>query len=204
MSLICTGTCVTAPNVPESYYDCNSEYVRKYGASKFVLQTCDSSWTSILDTTEWTTKITADDIASSPPGILTIGEPSSDVFRRNGCGRETLGQLTYTIDYETYEAAADLDDWAYFNTLFNNAHLYRIMFLDCNGIFHLENEWVAEIASGAPATIAGNNPGFEFSVTQAPVQIEGDSGLSKWKMQFTVKTTKIMGMALIPGVPALL
>lgn len=204
MSLICTGTCVTAPNVPASYYDCNSEYLRKFGASKFILQTCDTAWTDILSTSEWSTKIASSDIAASPPGILTIGEPSSDVFVRNGCGRESLGQLTYVITYETYEANAGLTDWSYFNTLFSSAHLYRIMLLDCNGIFHLENDWVAEIAAGTPATIAGTQPGFEFSVTKAPHQIDGDFGNAKWNMEFTIKTPKLIGMALLPGVPALL
>jgi hypothetical protein len=202
MSLICSTACGDV-TVQKSYYDCTDEFVRGFGASHFILLDCAEEFTDILDPTEWAAKITANTVHISPPGILTVGAPTSDVYQRNGCGRESLGRLTYQVDFQTYEAEADLGDWRYWNFLFRRAHQLKIILLDCEGNFYMDNNWAAAILIGsAPLTIAGESPGYDFSVTVAPHIAEGEADKAQWVTQFQIKTPDLMGMALLPGVAA--
>jgi hypothetical protein len=204
MSLICSTSCGDAPNLLASYYDCEAEKTRQFGASKFILEKCDNVWTDVLDTTEWTTKITAGDVAVSPPGVLTIGEPTIENITVDGCESTRLGRMIFPVTFETYFVESDLSDWAYWRNLLRNHNFYRMMILDCEEIFRVESNWAVEIAAGSPATVAGEVPGYKFNITSAPHEIEGDARKTKWKIEFEIITRDVLGMAYIPGVPALL
>lgn len=202
MSLLCGTSCGTPANAPSRFDDCAQDVLREFGANHFVLQTCDSAWTDILDTTEWATKIAANDLAISPAGILTINAPTQEQFELEGCGREAIGKLTYTVDFVTYQTEDDHADWTYFHTLFQSSRSWRIMFVDCNQVWMTDADWAAAvIAAGGvgPVTIAGETPGFEFSVIQAPRWEAGESDYGRWAMQFQIEIRDIIGHCNIPG-----
>lgn len=205
MGLLCTTTCGTPPKLSLNYWDCTDENFREAGANHFILHTCNVAWTDLLNPTEWTTKATAGDVEISMPGIVTINEPEFTEVQVLGCGDTKVFDITYLIDFETYFADDALTDWTYWSTLFQRSNLYRITFLDCSGAFWMEPDWAVEVRTGAPATIAGSNPGFSFDVTKPPHLVDGDGRLRKWTAQFRVRTgQRIMGQALLPGVAAVL
>lgn len=205
MSILCTTTCGTPPKLTLNYYDCTDEYQRDSGANHFILHTCNVAWTDILATAEWTTKVAAGDVEISMPGILTINEPEFTEVQILGCGDTKVFDISYLIDFETYFADAALADWTYWTTLFQRSSLYRITFLDCEGVFYMEPEWAVEVMAGTPATIAGSNPGFKFDITKPPHLVAGEGRMNKWTTQFRVRTgQRIMGQALLPGVAAVL
>lgn len=204
MALLCPTNCGDPGAIAARYDDCSEDVTREYGFNHFILVKCDYEFTDILDPTEWGAAVTAGDILISPAGTLTIAAPTQDTIEAEGCGRTIPGKLTYQVDFYTYQVAADLSDWAYWNDFFNYYPGWRIMFLDCNGFFYIDNAWPGVIGLGSPATIAGETPGMEFSVTQPPRWEAGDGRLGRWAVQFEIKTKKIMGVAALPGVPAVL
>lgn len=205
MSLLCTTSCGTPPKLSQGYYDCTAEQFRTAGANQFILHTCNVAWTDLLDTAEWTTKVAAGDVEASMPGILTINEPEFTEVPMLGCGDTKIFDITYLIDYETYFADDTLDDWAYWTSTFQRSSLYRIIFLDCDGVFWMEPDWAVEVKAGTPATIAGEHPGFKFDFTKPPHLVDGEGRMKKWTTQFRVRTgQRIMGQALLPGVQAVL
>lgn len=201
--LLCDTSCGTPANVPEKYNACIDSF-RKFGSKHFVLIGCDVTWTDILDTAEWTTKIGADDLHASPAGILKINEPTVSSFIVEGTGREATGEAEYLIDYETYQTKSDLSDYTYFANIFDNNKSFYIFFLNGSGEWIIQDDWVTEIAGGTPATISTTSPGFEYSISILPAWVEGENGWGKWKMQFKVKKTGIFRAALIPGAEAVL
>lgn len=204
MALLCPTNCGEPGAISARYDDCSQDVLRDYGFNHFIMMKCDYQFVDILDPEEWETAITAGSILLSPAGTLTIGAPTQDTIEAEGCGRTIPGKLTYQVDFYTYQTATDLSDWAWWNSFFTYYNGWRIMLLDCNGIFHLDNDWVAEINAGTPATLSGATPAMEFSVTQPPRWEAGDGDLGRWAVQFEIKTRKIIGQAYLPGVQAIL
>lgn len=192
MSVVCQTPGSTAP----STYFSGSDLIRKYGFNHFILIECDYQFTDILDAAEWTTAVAADSIHISPPGALIMQPPTQTSFVIEGCGRETTGEATFLIDFTTYQdgafTSAVPDSMVYWRDLFDNAAGYNIMFLDCNNKLFVDDGWADAVGGGAPATIANNNPGFVFSISQVPYWSEGQESLGLWTTQFTVKKTGVM------------
>lgn len=209
MAAICPTDCGVQTLI-STYFDCNDR-TRKYGANHFILLKCDYQFTDISDPSEWTAAIVSGDAAISPPGIVTINAPDANAFVIEGCGRELIGEATYTIDFQTYQVGPNTnnvpDDIVYWRNLFSRHASYRIMLVDCNEIFYLDNGWMdAAIAAAGtpPITVSGANPGFEFSITQLPFFGAGEEQFGVWQTQFTIKKIGMMEGFLLPGVVAVL
>ena len=185
---------------PEKYDDGCTDIFRKFGANHLIFLACDYQFTDMLSTAEWIAAIAAGNIHVSPAGMVLPQEATAPSFVVEGCGREATGEVEQLIDFETYQTKADLSDHAYFQELYANSRSFRLMWVDCNGIFYMEQPWAAEAKLIAPATISGSNPGFEFSLTGLPAWVAGEQQRGKWKFQLKIKTAFIPGAALLPGV----
>lgn len=205
MALLCPTACGTASLV-STYFDCTDK-TRKYGGNYFLLIKCDYQFTDITDPTEWQTAVTNGDIAVSPPGSVVVNAPDASSFVIEGCGREIVGEATYTVDFTTYQVGDNTnnvpDDIVYWRDLLDGSPNYRLVLLDCNEIFRMDDGWMDAIITAAgtpPVTISGANPGFEYSVTQIPFFAAGEEQLGVWTTQFTVKKIGMMEGALLPGI----
>ena len=210
MAAICSVACGARPAVPVSFHDNCTDIFRKFGSNHFILIKCDYVFTDVTDPAEWTTAIAADNIHISPAGALVLNEPDNPVVQVEGCGREVVGVNTYTIDFRTYQTGVITDnvpqDVKYWRDLVANVGSYRLLMLDCSEIFTVDDGWMdaVEAAGGGAVALAGQNPGFEFSVSSIPIFVEGDESLGVWTTQFTVKKTGILEAVQLPGVPAVL
>lgn len=200
MSLLCPTGCGSIPVVPDSYFSCIDNFY-EYGSAKIVAQKCDATWTDLLSTSEWTTKMGSDTVHILPPGKVTVSEPTQTTFEVDGEGRKAVGEVTYVVDYETYQFGSSAPAaCVYWQTIFENTQAYRINWITKGGHFAVDKEWATEIAAGAPATLSGKNPGFEFSLTKVPAVVEGEAGKAKWVCQFEIKYTGVIHYVALPGV----
>lgn len=203
MSVICATSC-PGGSVPVEYHEFCDIKKKRHGKTYFALIACDYVFTDITDAAEWDTARGAGSIIVSPPGILDIPVPGLETIEITGCGQESNGEIDYALNYLTYWTADDLSDDDFFDAIFKSASGYRIIWWDCEpGAFALAPDWVTAVkAGGGPIAIANSNPGFEFSVTQVPHQIEGEGNLSQWSMNLSVKTTQMVKRAFLAGVVA--
>jgi hypothetical protein len=200
MSLLCSTTCGTIASPPASYFDCTDEF-REYGANLFALVKCDYQFTDITDATEWNTAITSGDVQISPPGQVLMQAPTQTVTEIEGCRREVVGDIQYTIDFNTLQVAPDLSDYTYWKTLFANAAAYRIIIIHCDGRFMMEDEFIDQANGGTPV-ITGKNPGFEFSVTAVPyIGEQTDLRYEQWITQFRIKRSQATGVIAAAALP---
>lgn len=203
MSVICSTTCGESV-VPAEYHDLCDSKKRRHGYTYFGLIDCTYQFIDILDPDEWETARTAGDIIVSPPGILDIPVPTQASFDATGCGMKLTGLKSYAINFLTYWQHEDLNDFEFFDAIDRGYAGYRLFWWDCRDAFYLDRDWVDAIkawSSGA-LTIAGDSPGFEFSVSQTPWPIEGEEKLSQWSLGLVVETTSMIKAAFLPGVPA--
>ena len=207
MSLLCVDDCsLVLESVPQSYHNpCVGDVLRKFGFKQFIVISCDYQFTDLLDADEWASAAAAGKLGISPEGIITINTPTQDSFVIDGCGREKPSEAILAIDYSTYQTADDLSDYDYWHQIYANSSAYRIIFVDCNGIFWISCEYKDELADGAPVTVSGESPGLDFSMTQFPMPQPGDNAIYQvWSMQFQLKLTDVICAAYLPGVlPAL-
>lgn len=203
MSLLCAEDCLTEiGSIPASYHDiCVGDVLRDFGFKQVIWLRCDYEFTDILDPDEWITARDNGDVGISPEGSITINTPTQPTFVIDGCLREKAGQATIPIDYFTYQTADDLSDFDYWKTINSNAASYRIMLVDCNGIFWVSDNFKAAILLGAPAMVAGESPGLEFSITQLPIPQPGaEPTYQIWSMQFQIKISSVPCVSYLPGV----
>lgn len=197
MSAICSTTCGTS-TLAQQYFNCVDVF-RKSGANEFILMSCSWVPADVTSATDWETAVTANEVHISPPGKLIIQPPTFDLIEIEGCGREVPGELSTLIDFETYQTQEDLSDCDYWSDLFTNFASYRIAFVDCNNSFKLSKAYTDAIKAGN-TTVAGSSPGFVFSVTIPPHELEGDGDYVKWQTQFKIKTTGVLCSVALPGV----
>lgn len=202
ISLLCASSCGAASSdVPANYHDPCAFEVRKYGARQLVWIRCDYVFTDITDDAEWTAAVAADQIGVSPHGIVTLNEPSQNTFQIDGCGTEYVEEAEYDIDFQTYFVDSALLDFDYWKTVFSGFTGYRLMWFDCNGILFLTDNFANEIKTGTPPiAVAGESPGFEFSVTKTPVPIEGEGNLWQWSTQFRIKSINVLCGVYLPDI----
>ena len=201
MSLLCVP-CDVPVQPPQSFEDCIIE-LRKFGASKFALLACNYEFTDITSPAEWEAAIAAGNIAISPSGVLTIGEPEVTNFVITGCGIEAVGELNYPITFTSYSTKLDLSDYDYMIDLFDRSLSLRLIPIDCNSIFNLTPVWSSAVKNQDSESVtasADQSPGFEFSITSPPSWIEGEGSKGQWSMSFSVKTNKPLNGVYLPGV----
>jgi hypothetical protein len=201
MSLLCVP-CDTQASPPVRYQDCEIE-TRKFGFSKFVIIPCDFEFDDVTDPLEWEAGITAEDIGVSPDGILVIAEPDVTSFAATGCGLQLVGEIAYNLTFTTYATKKDLSDHAYWKEFFKNSQQFRIIPIDCNGIFYLSSPFVDFIndqSSSNATAIVGNSAAHEFSVTSPPTWIEGEGGKGQWSVTMQVISSDILTGVYLPGV----
>ena len=204
MSLLCNTNCGTIADVPTSYFECVDQFL-EFGSSKMILHTCDTPFTDVLDADEWADRIVASTTRLMPPGRITVGEPSQTTFEVDGEGRKSVGGVAYTIDYETYQFGADpTDSCVYWQNIFANSNTLRLNWIDKNGYFYVPKDWATEISAGAPATIATESLGYEFSITKIPSIVAGEAGKAKWVCQFEIRPIEVLHFVELPGVASVL
>lgn len=199
MADLCSTTCGTIANVVSSYWDCTDVF-RKCGSNHFILIRCDLQFTDILDPAEWTTRIGENLIHISPPGNFVPQAPTVSPFRVEGCGREVTGVAEYLFDFTTYQTDEGLADYEYWKNLMENSSGYRMILVDCNEIFKLQDDWALAIDGGAPASVSGTTPGFEFSITVPAHEVEGEGEYCVWTTQFKIKKAGGFCARFLPGV----
>lgn len=204
MSVICSSSCGTIQTVPAPFAGCNIN-TRKFGFNRFILFKCDEEWTDILDTDEWTTKLSANLVNVSPKGIISFPTPTLNSVVATGCGQKVPLPTLFQADYTSLDTdPTNLLDFEYYEDLEANFQDYRLAFMDCEDNFYLESNWVDEVTGGAPATVSGETPGFEFSLTQIPHFTDNGDGLFQWNAQFEIEKSGILKAVKLPGVAALL
>ena len=196
--LICIDGCGDNTKPLVQYGGCNIK-TRQFGYSHFVLVACTYQFADILDATELETAVASDDVHISPVGILNIQVPSSTSFVATGCGVEIQGTLEYPATFETYQTDVDLADFTYWVNFFNNSASWSIIPITCDGIFHVTPEYAAATAS-PPATVLDQTPGYQFSVTQAPVWTQGEGKNGKWSVGLKIITNQPFPGIYLPGV----
>lgn len=199
MSDICSTTCGVQADVIASYWDCVDVF-RDCGWKHFVLIRCDWNPADLLDPAEWAAAVAANLVHLSPPGNFIPQAPTVTPFQIEGCGREVTGVAEYLFDFTTYQTDAALADYTYWKDLFANSASYHMIPVDCNRIFHISDDWAAAVTAGAPATVAGTTPGFEFSVTQVPYQAPGEGDYCVWTTQFKIRKAGVFCGRFLPGV----
>jgi hypothetical protein len=193
MSALCTGCTVSA--IPQDYFNCVNVF-RRIGAKYFVLVKCDYQFTDITSAAEWTAARTAGNVVCSPPGDLTWATANFTTFDTDKCGGKAVGDITWPIDFTTYQVAADLSDFTWWEALYNGSAGWRLMTVDCNDI------WTVSDAYATGTTSAGNNPGLPFSITALPNPQEGEAKNAQWVTQFEVAKEGLIKRRFLPGVAA--
>jgi hypothetical protein len=203
---LCSTACGEAAALPTNYYNCDDN-TRRFIFKHFVLDKCTTQYDDILDANELADKAAAGEVLISPPGFLTLPAPDQTLVPIDG-DTDVIGDITYTVDFVTYRTSSgNVEDWEFFKALHENHSNYRLRWFDSiNGDerWAMEDDWIAAIAGGAPATVSGTSPGFKFSVTVLPHWTEGEGTKGQFVTQFQIKTSGMISMAMIPGAAAAL
>jgi len=101
-------------------------------------------------------------------------ETSSDV---SDCGGDVVLETTYDVVFETYQTAKDKSDYAYYKAILKTHPNWRLLIFDCDGCVAFNSEFTDAIVNGQ--TYSGN-PGFDFTISSNPDEVEGDAGRVKW------------------------
>lgn len=193
MSDICVGC--TPGTIPQQYYDC-VDYFRKIGAKYFALLKCDWVPADITDIAEWQTALANGDVICSPPGSAVINSATFTTFDKDLCGGKANADIFWPVDFTTYQAAADLSDYTFWDAIYSNAASYRLMVVDCNGAWIVSDDY--ETATSAP----GKSPGFAFNMLNIPSPQAGDANLAQWFAQFEIPKEGTLKRRFLPGVAA--
>jgi len=202
-NLLCPTACgVTA--LPVNYFSCNN-VTRKFGYKYFVLVKCDYQFTDILDSAEWDAAVISLDVVCSPPGKLIPVAPDQTIIDID-CDTKITTDITYTLDFTTYQTASGTPvDCDFFKAIFDNSGSYVLTWFDCiagDERWAVQDDWKTQIEAGAPATVSGTNPFFDFSVTQIPFWQAGEGDRGQWITQFQIDHDGMICNALIPGAAA--
>jgi len=204
MSLLCVADCASVIEaVPTNYHDpCEGDILRKFGWKQFVVVSCDYQFTDLLDTDEWQAARDLGKVGISPEGRLDFNQPNQDSFEIDGCGREVADEAEILIDFGTYQTKDDLSDFDYWKSLYQRHAGYRILPVDCNGIFYISDSYKAALVAGGGAiTVAGESPGLEFSMPRTPMPLAGaNPNFVYWTMQLQIKFTDVLCATYLPGV----
>jgi hypothetical protein len=211
MSLLCALDCGEVEvTLNPDYSPCKFER-RDWGYSRLIRIKCDEVFTDINDPEEWAAKITAGAISVSPVGQLNIGEPSFTTLITSGCGEETPGSQEYPLDFTTFRTDKDLADYAFFKEVQDNVQNTRLILMDCNGIFHLSDEYYAGLVGGngsesQPIDLSTLSPGFNYSLTRVPqfVENEGPGKTGNWVVNFKIIKQGMFNGIYLPGVPSVI
>lgn len=238
-------TCTSNVIVPAAYAGSCDSFFRRARNNHFALIKCD--WKDetgtlfdptgavpvgtddLLDSNFWAGAVDFGVVQLSPPGNVVINTPDTTSFEIDGCGREVVGDLTYTVDFTTYQAGAvgfttenttfgtpvDIDYWVDF---FNNANQYTVLFFlngirgttesRCHHSVYMSPEAYQSVRAVADVAAPDNTvpvlanelqPGFEFSVSAPPTFIEGEENLGQWTVQFTIETSQPFGAVYADG-----
>ena len=209
MSVICSTSCGVRQDVPAVYGDCEL-ITREWGWAIPILFKCDDTWTDILDTAasgEWAAKLTGGEVGVLPKGTITWNAPSVTTIIVDGEGSELALPLEYVLDFATIRTAEPLangsiPDYEYMAEIYANRDDYKLSFIDKNGHLLVDDAWVAQVTGGAPATVAGESPGFDFSFT-APPNPQPNETFFQWNMQFKIKKSTVFRAVFIDGLYAL-
>lgn len=173
----------------------------KAGSSKFIIVSCDLQFTDIKDIAAWQTAVTEGKAICSPNGVVTFGDPAGTTIELDACGNEKcVVDVTQTITFTSYKVACDGTEYQFYCDLYENANLYRIIPIGCDGLFELPKAW-ADFANGftteAPTTLS---VGFPFSVISMPKPQDDGNGRKQWSIEFERELDEPCGYAVLDGV----
>lgn len=205
MALNCLTDC-DVPDVLQAYGERCTPLRDLYGIAYVLLFKCSTTFTDILDAAEWTTKKGALEIGVMPLGDLEIGEASQTTFKSNGEGGTEIATVIYPFTFRTPDVAADGEDSIYWQSIFENFKNYTIAFKERSNKFILPKVWSDAItaAPSGPATVSGQNPGFEFSLVGIPQPIKGDGDMVNWQVKGEINIREVLHRRLLPGVEAVI
>lgn len=232
-------TCSSDALVPSAYAQGCDTFFRRARNNHFMLIKCDftdengtefvPTADDALDPVFWEEAAAAGVVAISPPGNIVFNTPDVTSFEIEGCGRTVTGDLTYTIDFTSYQAAPvdlyggtpndygtplDVDYWYDF---FANSGLYRIVFFlagvrgsgenECHHSMFVSSEFYNTVRNSKaspldalPILAPGLQPGLQFGVSQPPVWVEGEESLGQWSMQVTITQGTPLGAVYMDSI----
>ncbi len=199
---LCLIGCVG--EVPERYDLGNCEAVlRAYGFQGFVLFKCGLTFTDILDSDEWVTKIAAGDIILAPSfGTWTPGAATTSTLT-DGCGNTQTEFSETPITFTTYSTKDDYTDEDWWYAFKKNAKGYTLGYINCDGRIYLNSATIASIRAWTTGALAITNPGFNFNVVSIPQWLVGPNGVGKagiWSVNLTIVENDVHRSAEIAGV----
>lgn len=203
MSLLCVADCgQQLEQVPSNYYNpCIGDIFREFGMKTAAVVSCDYQFANILDTAEWASAQAAGKAGLLPEGTILVNEPTNDTFVVDGCRREVANEAVLLLDYTTYQVDPALLDYDFWKDMFRRHVGFRLLPVDCNGIFWLSDNYAAALKGAPPVTVVGESPGLNFSMTKIPIPQLGDNGVNQvWSTQFQLKFTDVVCAGLLPGV----
>ena len=216
MSYVICGDCT---NVTAKRYDagvCNV-VTKLHGSLRALFVKCGTTFTDILDTTEWGNKLsaasgTATVIVSPSYGKFAHDEGTANVLTNLGASLDVPDITDYTFTYETPATAANYDaveDW--YKSLYENHASYRLNWFDYDlNRIYTDNDTVETFrpnGTTATAPIAYTDAiGFVFSMTKPPLFAEGPNGFGRagaWKLEGGFSTSHTLRSIEIPGIKAI-
>lgn len=197
-------TC-TVGTIPASFTTCLTTTAT--ACSKYaVLWKCGYQVANVLDMTELDTAIDNGDIVLLPRGNFTFPAPTQTTVDID-CEEQVAVNTSYLIDYNTSQVTSDISHYDFWKAVQKNASAYRVMFVDSHNdlnAFWVTDNYATAIDGGAPATVAGETPGFQFSLPIIPHPVTGDGDLQNWVAQFRIKYEGIPCRRQIPGLASLI
>ena len=199
---LCGAECGATGQPVASYKDyCAPVAFRKYGNPFFALIGCDVSVADITDPAAIAALVASGDIALGPIGKLDLPSPTATTSEDvNICAGATVISTTYVLNFTSYQTAGD--DCEYWNTFLKNHASYRIVWFNCDGEIYASGEYIDYMrdTSGTPDAVTGN-PGFQFTVTSPPHEVEGDGKKVRWETSLSIELdgSEIIRRAFIPG-----
>jgi len=204
-STLCATVCgeATAPiDLPDLTFlgdGTLSEKPLESGHARFILLKCDTVFTDVKDPAEWAALLASGGLQCSPKGFLEFGDTSETIVDVDACGDQCVTQTEQPFTFRSYKRACDGTEYKYYEQLFKNSSQYRIIPLDCNGLFNVPTEW-ADFINGYTDTAPANvSLGFPFSITKMP-KPQDNSGNSEWSVSFNRELDNVCAYVALEGV----
>ena len=134
MAFCPSGCATTLPAAPSS--GCNI-VTRPAGVGRLIFAKCDITWTDITDLSEWTTKMTADEVHASPE--IKGSKPKASFTRKKvaSCRPEKVVSATKSIQFSDANADnTNFADYAFYNHIIENQETLSVAYITCDDLLY--------------------------------------------------------------------
>lgn len=159
--MICNPNCNTTPLTPFAAIGCNLEDHLISGEIPYLGFTrCDTLFTDILDTAEWTAKKASGDVVILPMGQVVLNPKAAGNTKRVGC-RTITTSYTKEFSYSSpiIDTVTDAES-AVWSDLDANKDNILPFFITCDGSLLIQNGWASGEVIGfetSTAIVDSNN-----------------------------------------------